>query len=435
MKSVAIIGAGAAGLVAAREARRAGFEPVIFEQSDAIGGVWVYSPESEDDPVGASPRLRVFSSMYESLRTNLPRDLMAFTDYPFDSRGGGDDGWPRYPHHTAVLDYLRRFAEDFDLRSAIRFRRRVSAVKPLGGGRWQLNVHDTGNAKESTRDFDAVMVCNGHYSKPRIPMLKGVDSFARHGGRLSHSHNYRTPAPFADKSVALWGTAASGADISIELAACAKRVYWCGNAFPRSRWGESLPWGAVTYPSPSGFDRNGKLCLPEGTNLDIDEFMYCTGYCYDFPFLTDDIVKVEDNRVYALYRDIVPPRHPTLAFIGIPFLIVPFPLFEMQSKWFGHVLAGKLELPAPRLMFDDIDRAIADMNARGIPQRHFHKLGDRQTDYYNRLASDCGEPPLPEWFAQLAAEAQQRRMASPVDFREQPLATRGPTVVPDANYG
>lgn len=435
MTSVAIIGAGAAGLVAAREMRRAGFEPVIFEQSDVIGGVWVYSPESEDDPPGSSPHRRVFSSMYESLRTNLPRDLMAFTDYSFDSAGGGDDDWPRYPHHTAVLEYLQRFANDFELQAAIRFRRRVMAVEPLPGGRWRLAVRDVESDLDATHDFDAVMVCNGHYSRPRIPPLDGVDAFARHGGRLGHSHNYRTPARYDGKSVALWGTAASGADISIELARHAKRVYWCGNAFPQSSWGERLPWGAVMYPSPSGFDANGNLCLPDGSRLDIDEFMYCTGYRYEFPFLNGDIVEVEDNRVYALYRDIVPPRHPTLAFIGIPFLVVPFPLFEMQSKWFAHAVSGKLELPAPRLMLDEIDRSINDMKARGIPQRHYHKLGDRQTDYYNRLASDCGEPPLPDWFSQLAAEAQQRRMASPVDFREQPLATRGSTVVPEPNSG
>jgi len=111
-ETVAVIGAGAAGLVTARELDRAGFDVTVFEQSGQPGGVWVYSPDTEDDQPGAPP---VFSSLYDSLRTNLPRDLMPYTDYTFDSAGGGGDGWPRYPHHTAVLAYLRNFAADFGI--------------------------------------------------------------------------------------------------------------------------------------------------------------------------------------------------------------------------------------------------------------------------------------------------------------------------------
>ena len=37
MRSVAIIGAGPAGLVTARWLKREGFDPVIFEQGDRLG--------------------------------------------------------------------------------------------------------------------------------------------------------------------------------------------------------------------------------------------------------------------------------------------------------------------------------------------------------------------------------------------------------------
>ncbi len=49
----AVIGAGAAGLVTARELRREGHEPVIFEQGSKVGGVWVYTDKVEE-PHGAS---------------------------------------------------------------------------------------------------------------------------------------------------------------------------------------------------------------------------------------------------------------------------------------------------------------------------------------------------------------------------------------------
>ena len=40
-------------MVAARELRREGHCPTVFEQGDQIGGVWVYTDEIEaEDPLG-----------------------------------------------------------------------------------------------------------------------------------------------------------------------------------------------------------------------------------------------------------------------------------------------------------------------------------------------------------------------------------------------
>lgn len=57
----------------------------VFESGSGLGGVWRYDPRTEsEDPLGQDPkRPRVHSSMYQHLRTNLPRDVMAFSDYPF----------------------------------------------------------------------------------------------------------------------------------------------------------------------------------------------------------------------------------------------------------------------------------------------------------------------------------------------------------------
>ena len=45
----AVIGAGAAGLVAARELRKEGHRVVVFEQQHRVGGVWVYDDAIEED--------------------------------------------------------------------------------------------------------------------------------------------------------------------------------------------------------------------------------------------------------------------------------------------------------------------------------------------------------------------------------------------------
>ena len=74
LNRVCVIGAGAAGLCAARHLlHHTSFQPVVFEQTDVVGGTWVYTDEVGTDQHG-NP---VHSSMYKSLRTNLPRETMA----------------------------------------------------------------------------------------------------------------------------------------------------------------------------------------------------------------------------------------------------------------------------------------------------------------------------------------------------------------------
>lgn len=61
---IAVIGAGAGGLAAARHALASpGFRVTVFEQSARIGGTWAYSEQAGTDEFGVP----VSSSMYEGL--------------------------------------------------------------------------------------------------------------------------------------------------------------------------------------------------------------------------------------------------------------------------------------------------------------------------------------------------------------------------------
>jgi len=77
MKKVAVIGGGAAGLVTARALSKQGLDPIVLEKDGMMGGVWRY----EDEGAGEKGR-----PMYKGLRTNLPREIMAFREMPW----GGD---------------------------------------------------------------------------------------------------------------------------------------------------------------------------------------------------------------------------------------------------------------------------------------------------------------------------------------------------------
>lgn len=51
-KKIVIIGAGASGLCAARHAISKGFDVTVFEQTDHVGGTWVYTDRTGNDDYG-----------------------------------------------------------------------------------------------------------------------------------------------------------------------------------------------------------------------------------------------------------------------------------------------------------------------------------------------------------------------------------------------
>jgi cation diffusion facilitator CzcD-associated flavoprotein CzcO len=185
------------------------------------GGTWVYTPKTESDLNFGDPgRIQVHSSLYASLRTNLPREVMGYRDYPFVDTGKADRDPRRFPGHAEVLEYLNDFTAEFGLSELVRFETKVCHVESTGSGKWEVTSKKRG---ESLVDeiYDAVVICNGHYSEPRIAQIHGIDSWP---GIQMHSHNYRVPDPFQDKVVVLIGSSASAVDISREIAKVAKQV-------------------------------------------------------------------------------------------------------------------------------------------------------------------------------------------------------------------
>jgi len=173
---VAVIGAGMAGLLTARELKREGHRVIVFEKSNRLGGTWVYDPRVETDPLGLDQgREIVHSSMYRSLRVNLPRRLMGFLDYPFSPKEGGD---PReFPGHEEVLRYLEDFARDFGLIELIRLGHEVVRVERVNEGSHEWVIESRTRKSESEVEeevFEAVVVCNGHHTEPIIAEFPGI---------------------------------------------------------------------------------------------------------------------------------------------------------------------------------------------------------------------------------------------------------------------
>jgi cation diffusion facilitator CzcD-associated flavoprotein CzcO len=408
--NVAVIGAGAAGLVCARELNAVGLRPVVFEAAAEVGGIWNYRPEVDGDSSGRDRSDTVHGSMYASLRTNLPRELMAFRNFPFDGSGGGEDEWPQFLGHHEVLLYLQRFARHFDVERFVRLGHRVDAVERTDGG-WV--VETTASGRRERHPFSAVAVCNGHYQRPHVPDLPGLDGFE---GRLVHSHNYREPEPFRGAKVVLLGAKSSGIDLAAELCEVAASVTLCARdheALPRRR-------GIEHRPAIAAIHAPARLELTDGSDLDgVDALILCTGYRYDFPFLPrqPDYVTLEDKWVHPLWLDMLAIEAPTMAFIGLPFQVVPFPQMEIQSRLFAHLLAGRVTRRSRSALLAEHRSHVEDLVARGVQRRHYFRHGPYQFTYFDTLARIVGSPPLPPWFRPLYEAVSSEKKRDPDGYR------------------
>ncbi|KAF8049667.1 hypothetical protein N665_2153s0001 [Sinapis alba] len=180
-RNVAVISAGAAGLVAARELRREGHSVVVFERQNQVGGTWIYTDYVESDPLSVDPtRPIVYSSVYRSLRTNLPRECMGFIDFPFVIRSGKSRDSKRFPSHGEVLAYLHEFSKEFAIEEMIRFETTVERVSPTkerdgegGITKWRIEFTEKEEKVRREELYDAVVVCNGHYIEPRLANITG----------------------------------------------------------------------------------------------------------------------------------------------------------------------------------------------------------------------------------------------------------------------
>ncbi|OWM88390.1 hypothetical protein CDL15_Pgr003802 [Punica granatum] len=422
-RHVAVIGAGAAGLVAARELRREGHRVVVYERESQVGGTWIYTPKTEPDPLGLDQaRPIVHSSLYRSLRTNLPREVMGFRDYPFMARADWSGDPRRFPGHAEVLAYLKGFASEFGIEEMVRFEREVVKVGLLDANdnsKWSVKSRKKGNGDEEDEVFDAVVVCNGHYTEPRIAEIPGIDTWP---GKQIHSHNYRTPEPFKDQVVVLIGSSASAVDISRDIAPVAKGVHVAVRSSEGENLGKQPSFSNVwLHPVIKLVHEDGAVVFADGTSVYANVILHCTGYKYHFPFLeTNGVVSVDDNRVGPLYKHVFPPvLAPWLSFIGLLWKVVPFPQFEFQSKWIAGVLSGKIALPSLKEMMENIEYFYAELEAAGIPKRYTHRQSKTQFLYNDWLADQCGIPGMEEWKKGMYSAASQNKLARPETYRDE----------------
>ncbi|CAO2821676.1 unnamed protein product [Amaranthus hypochondriacus] len=426
-KKVAVIGGGAAGLVAARELKKEGHHVVVFERQAQLGGTWVYSPEVESEPLGLDPtRKIVHSSLYTNLRTNLPREAMGFRDFPFVPSGKLDRDSRRFPAHWEVLRYLEDFCREFGLNELIRYQTEVRHVSLGTDGMWMVKYRSGGDESSNVDEtFDAVVICTGHFTEPRIAdNIPGIELWP---GRQVHSHNYRVPDPYQKQVVVLIGNAPSALDISRDIAGFAKEVHIACKNEVTGRYGKHPVYDNMwLHPVIERAYEDGRLSFQDGSVVHADVILHCTGYKYHFPFLDiNSIVSVDDNRVGPLYKHVFPPTlAPGISFIGIPSAVLAFFLYELQSKWVAGVLSRRIILPSDEKMMIDIEAFYLDLDAKEVPKRYTHRIHDFKRlfgpfEYEDWLAAECGSPPAEEWRKNMFFATVVRAVRQMETFRDE----------------
>jgi dimethylaniline monooxygenase (N-oxide forming) len=418
-----VIGAGSSGIAVVKALHERGIPFDCFEKSDQVGGNWVFGNRNG------------MSAAYRDLFINVSRERMAYSDFPMPM------SYPDFPHHSHIKEYFNAYVDHFGLREKITFETGVEHAALREDGAWEVTL-DGGE----TRVYDALLVANGHHWDPRWPepAFPGAETFA---GEQLHAHSYVDNSLFAGKQVVILGMGNSAMDIAVESSYVAEHTWlaarqgaWIipkyvfgkpvdqlpndpripfkvrqrmihqviksytgdperyGLPKPNHKFGEAHPTvsgrildriahGTITPKPNIAALEGGQVRFADGSVVDADVIVYCTGYKITFPFFEESLVSAPENHI-ELYRRVFHPEIHNLYFIG---LLQPLgaimPLAEAQGEWVGDHLLGDYVLPPAGEIRADIAADQAAMSRRYIASKR-HTIQVDFDDYLHELTKE-----------------------------------------------
>jgi len=463
IKTIAVIGAGVAGLGVARLLTQAGFDCEIFEKGDKVGGVW--------------------SEGYHTFGLQTPRSLYEIPDYPMP------DTYPRVPSGAELQAYFENYARDFNIFDKICFNTDITQLKQNKNGTWSVVYKDPAGKAES-KVFDFVVVASGIYFDPYIPDIPGKAKFK---GDILHSSHYRTPASVIGRKVAVVGFGKSALDVAGDAAKFAKQVTL---VFRKAHWPipmdvlefldvrriyltrlacallplyqrpqtwvkvlhNYMPWlvkgfwrfteGVIKFQYPLkacgvlpdeaieidifNLDflprrevyqlmRQGKIenrqgqikaftdtgiQLENGDHIECDTVIFGTGYQSNYAFLPEAFKQSQEADGVYLFRHIIHPDLPNMAFIGRAATFSNSLTSHLASVWLVNLLKGKFQLPNREQMLAEI-QAIKDWKRDFMPaiSSRATVIKLHMTHFHDELLIDFGANPyrkknvFAEWLA------------------------------------
>lgn len=237
---VAVIGAGPCGLVALKTLKEDGFDVILYERRDYVGGLWKYST---DDSISVADNTEFNSSKFRS----------ALSDFPMP------DDMADFPTAKQLYKYFCDYCTHFGLWEHIKLGHEVKKMQflratdsktsgqclvspsfvflelvwanidasdgkdlnliPVRAKQWVLSI-STGGLDYKV-SFEKVAVATGPWTRPRPLKFPGLDQFK---GRIVHSMHFHDPASYTG-NVLVVGMSASAQDIVSALPGHASKVY------------------------------------------------------------------------------------------------------------------------------------------------------------------------------------------------------------------
>ena len=411
---VAVVGAGSSGITALKGLVDRGFDATCYEASDRVGGNWVFGNRNG------------MSASYKSLHINTSRERMEYSDFPMPKH------YADFPHHSNIAEYFDNYVDNFGLRDRIKFETKVVSADRDSDGVWTL-TDDKGGVER----FDAILVANGHHWDPRWP----EPAFSGHfDGEQIHAHSYENSDILRGKRIVVVGMGNSAMDIAVEGSYVADKVYLSArrgaHIIPKYIFGKPLdqvlkndprvpyrirqklfqtimrtqigkvedyglpkPDHKIGDAHPTISDhilsrithgsveakpnikelKGNKVLFEDGTEVEADLIIYCTGYKVTFPFFDEDFISAPDNEL-PLYRRVFKPDVDNVFFVG---LLQPLgavmPLSEAQGRWIASYLRGEYALPSPAEVEAEIRADREEMAKRYVKSKRHTMQVDFET--------------------------------------------------------
>lgn len=324
---VIVIGAGQVGLGAGYHLAQHGIEHVILEGAGRVGDNW--------------------RARYDSLRLYSPARYDSLPGMPFPGDGNA------FPTGHQMADYLEAYVDRWDL--PVRTDVRVERLSAAEEGGYLVSSED------AQYEAAAVIVATGAFQRPTVPdFAADLDPAIVQ----LHSAEYRNPGQLPDGPVLVVGVSHSGADLAIELVRSrrtilsgrshgqipfaidgrAGKILWPllktvfsrllslqtpigrkmapharvgGGPLLRYRRQDLLDAGVEWSEERTVGATDGKPTLADGTVVDVESVVWCTGFRVDYSWIDVPILDVHGwpDQERGVIRSA-----PGLYVMGMPFL-------------------------------------------------------------------------------------------------------------------
>ncbi|KAF5748397.1 Flavin-dependent monooxygenase 1 [Tripterygium wilfordii] len=344
---IAIIGGGVSGLAALKQLSH--YNPILFEATDSIGGVWG-------------------SCSYSSTKLQSPRSDYEFTDFPWPNR---DD--PSFPSHLEILNYLDSYVKHFDLRKYIKFSSKVVELRFIGD-RSGTGPGEYGSLLPGQSVWEVAVQHNESETIQRQAVSKFIESYLLWKLPLI-KYGLKPEHPFVE-----------------DYASCQMAI------MPENFFDEADK-GKIVFKRASKwwFSREG-IEFEDYTKIAADVVIFATGYdgkkklktILPEPFQS---LLESTSGVMPLYRGTIHPLIPNMAFVGYIESVSNLHTAELRSMWLARLVGEKFKLPSVEKMLEQVSKEIEVMKK----STRFYKRHCISTFSINHSDEICEEMGWNSW--------------------------------------